>query len=52
MKYARPPFPIPLFGRFCRLARKLGYSVRGQRWKLLEFLLDYADAHPDLFRKR
>jgi hypothetical protein len=52
MKYARPPFPFPLFGKFCRLARTLGYTVRGQRWKLLDMLLDYAGEHPNSFRKR
>src|SRR4051812_43775691 len=50
VKYARPPFPIPLFRKFCVLALKLGYSVRGQRWKLLDALLDYAEDNPDLFR--
>lgn len=52
MSYARPPFPRDLFGKFCRLARTLGYTVRGQRWTMLELLLDHAAAHPDLFRKR
>lgn len=52
MNYARPPFPIPLFRKFCDLARKLGYTVRGQRWKLLDMLLDYASEHPSTFKKR
>lgn len=52
MIYARPPFPIALFKKFCDVARLLGYVVRGQRWTLLDLLLDYAKAHPDLFRKR
>lgn len=52
VKYTRPPFPIPLFKKFCDTARKLGYLVRGQRWQLLDFLLDYAAEYPTLFRKR
>jgi hypothetical protein len=52
MKYARPPFPVSLFSRFCKTAIKLGYTVRGHRWKLLDLLLDYAELHPDFFRKR
>lgn len=52
MKYARPPFPVLLWQKFCRIAPLLGYSVRGQKWQLLDFLLDYAETHPNLFRKR
>ena len=52
MKYARPPFPIQLFARFCKLAIQLGYTVRGQKWKLLDLLLAYAEEHSDIFRKR
>lgn len=33
-------------------AERLGWGRRDARKKLLEFLLDYADAHPELFRKR
>lgn len=52
MIYARPPFPVALFQKFCRVARLLGYVVRGHRWQLLDLMLDHAEAHPDLFRKR
>ena len=52
MKYARPPFPIWLFQKFCALAKKLGWLIRGERWKFLDLMLDHAAAHPDLFRKR
>ena len=52
MKYARPPFPRPLFARFCALALKLGYTVRGHRWRLLEIVFDYVELHPELFRNR
>jgi len=52
MKYARPPFPVTLFARFCKLAFALGYTVRGHRWKLIDLLLDYAETHPKLFRRR
>jgi hypothetical protein len=31
MKYACPPFPIALFKKFCDIARKLAYTVRGHR---------------------
>lgn len=27
-----------LFARFQKVAQKLGYTVRGQRWKLIEFM--------------
>lgn len=52
MKYARPPFPHSLFAKFTALATALGWGKRGDRWKMLELLLDYADLHPSLFRKR
>jgi hypothetical protein len=52
MKYARPPFPIPLFRRFCQLAVLLGYTVRGHRWLLIDKLLDYAEEHPKTFKNR
>jgi hypothetical protein len=52
MKYARPPFPPALFARFNQVARQLGYTVRGERWKLLDLLLEYAAEHPALFKKR
>lgn len=32
--------------------RALGHCKRGERWKLLDMLMAYAEAHPDLFRKR
>lgn len=52
MKYARPPFPQALYSRFRKLAATLGWAVRGQCWKFLEMLLDYAELHPNLFRMR
>ncbi len=52
MSYSRPPFPRQLFARFCKLALALGYSKRGQKWKLLDLLLAYAERHDELFRKR
>lgn len=52
MKYAKPPFPVPLFKRFMKLAKKLGYTARGERWTLLGLLFDHAEREPDSFRKR
>lgn len=52
MKYARPPFPIPLWQKFCRIATLAGYLKRGQKWILLDMALDYVEAHLTLFRKR
>lgn len=53
MKYARPPFPIALWRKFCRIAALLGWSMyKGEKWQLLDMLLDYAELHPNLFRKR
>lgn len=52
MTYSRPPFPRPLFARFNKVAKALGYGKRGDRWKLLDLLFAYAEAHSDLFRHR
>lgn len=52
MIYARPPFPPDLYTKFGTVAHQLGYAKRGQKWKLLDHLLAYAEAHPDIFRKR
>ncbi len=52
MNYSRPPFPRPLFARFNKTAKSLGYTIRGHRWKLIDLMLDYAEMHPDFFRKR
>lgn len=52
MKYARPPFPHGLYAKFRERAAKLGWDERGEPWKFLDILLDYADLHPHPFRKR
>jgi len=52
MKYARPPFPIPLYERFKAVSNKLRWDGIGQKWELLERLLDYAEENPSLFAKR
>lgn len=52
MNYARPPFPPQLYAKFNRVAQALGYTVRGQKWALLDMLMDYAELHPSLFTKR
>lgn len=52
MIYARPPFPPDLYKRFSAVAHRLGYTVRGQKWAMLDLLLAYAEAHPDIFRCR
>lgn len=53
MKYARPPFPPAVWKKLCRVASALNYSMfKGEKWRLLDMLLDYADMHPNLFRKR
>jgi hypothetical protein len=50
--YAKVSIPRQLFNRFCSISRVLGYAKRGEKWKLLDLLLAYAEAHADLFRKR
>lgn len=45
-------FPGESYTRFMERSRKLGYQKRGERWKLLDLLFAYAEAHFDLFRKR
>jgi hypothetical protein len=52
MKYARPPFPPDLYDRFATLAKQLGYTVPGHKWRLLEILLDHAAENPDSFKAR
>jgi hypothetical protein len=52
VKYARPPFPPALYTRFVTLAKKLGYTVPGHKWRLLEILLELAEQQPNAFRAR
>lgn len=52
MSYSRPPFPRHLYQKFCALSAKLGWSKRGEKWKVLDMALDYMNEHPSLFRKR
>jgi hypothetical protein len=45
-------WPGVIYAKFMRIARLLGYLKRGERWIFLDLLLDYAEAHLSLFRKR
>ena len=49
MNYSRPPFPKELFEEFNTTAKSLGYTKRGEKWRLLKKLLAYALLHPNLF---
>lgn len=57
-RYSRPVLPVKvsvpgnIYARLMGVCRALGHSKRGERWKLLDVLLAYAEAHPDIFRKR
>lgn len=57
-RYSRPMFAVKVsvpgssYARFMGVCRALGHSKRGERWNLLDMLLAYAGAHPDIFRKR
>ena len=44
--------PGHIYARIMGTCRALGYAKRGERWKLLDMLLAYAETHSDLFRKR
>jgi len=52
MTYNRPPWPKDIYAKFSRVAKLLGYQVRGRRWQLLDLLLDYAEEHPSIFKSR
>lgn len=52
MNYSRPPFPRSLYRKFCDAATSLGYEKRGEKWKLLDLILEYAKEHSAIFRKR
>lgn len=52
MDYRKISFPLALFAKFVALAAKLGWGKRGDRWKFLDLVLDYANDREDLFRKR
>lgn len=52
MKYSRPPWPQDTYKKFSDVAAELGYEKKGSRWKLLDFLLDYARDNKTIFRKR
>ncbi|WP_339742044.1 hypothetical protein [uncultured Rubinisphaera sp.] len=41
-----------MYARSMGVCRHLGYSKRGERWKLLDLLLAYAEEHITLFLKR
>lgn len=49
--YARPPFPRELFKKFNKVAKKLGYKLPGDRWKLFGYLLDDALKFPQGYEK-
>jgi hypothetical protein len=44
--------PGNIYTRLMGVCRDLGYSKRGERWKMLDLMLAYAEAHSDIFRKR
>lgn len=50
MKYARPPFPPKLYSRFRRSAEARGWKNRGDVWRFLATVLDYADMNHEKFR--
>lgn len=52
MDYRKVSFPHSLFAKFAALSAKLGWGKRGDRWKMLDILLDYASEHESIFRKR
>lgn len=52
MKYIRPATPPALFKRWTDIAQRFGWGKRGARLRLLSVLLDYAEEHPALFRRR
>lgn len=52
MTYSRPPFPRALYRKFCDVASSLGYGKRGDKWKLLDVILEYTREHAAIFRKR
>jgi hypothetical protein len=45
-------FPSPLYARFRKLAKKLGYPVRGHLWFLFSKMLDFVEDNPDSFKQR
>lgn len=51
MSYRSAPVPKELFELWTQLAATYGYGERG-RIKFLRVMLEIAEAHPTLFRKR
>lgn len=51
MKRTSRNFQPSVIDRWRAVTDSLGYGPRGMV-KLLLFMLDYAEAHPDLFRRR
>ena len=51
VSYRSAPLPDELFEKWTDLAVKYGYGQRG-RIAFLRVLLEIAEAHPSLFRKR
>jgi hypothetical protein len=57
-RYSRPVPPVKVSvpgksdARLMGICPALGHSKRGERWKLLDVLLAYAEANSDIFRKR
>jgi hypothetical protein len=52
MSYTRAPFPSALFKKLKAVAADLGYQKRASHWQLIDFLLDYAQTHKELFKRR
>lgn len=52
MKYRKWSVPLPLAAKIEKACKILGFTARGDRWKILDWFAEYVILHPDLFRKR